>query len=347
LQFHKKAQNSSEPCGDNGWVPYLDTKCFKIFPNELKYRDEAENYCKEERFQSYIPSLVIIKSRSEQEFVANLVFNISGSFDSVWIDAKRNSDNKTFSWNDGSKIEYSNWSEGSPSEDVDSNCVQINSRFAKLLSSDEILETQSVEGAWSNVPCKKRNLVLCQKMQVWSFPQLQYEFLNARKELKDTKDQLSETQSEVKSLKSNPGILRKYEYSVIFKNKYIFILVPIGFIYVQMSGQQLPSILWPEVKWTEISNDYAGLFFRAVGGNASSFGQIQEESSPRLTQLQVVYGQSGQYFNADVTPGIWSNKVRTGGPGNGDNEHHALKVFVLNEEVRPRNSAIRIWIRTG
>ncbi len=96
LQFYKKAQNSFEPCGDNGWVPYLDTKCFKIFPNELKYRDEAENYCKEERFQSYIPSLVIIKSRSEQEFVANLVFNISGSFDSVWIDAKRNSDNKTF-----------------------------------------------------------------------------------------------------------------------------------------------------------------------------------------------------------------------------------------------------------
>ena len=53
--------------------------------------------------------------------------------------------------------------------------------------------------------------------------------------------------------------------------------VPIGFIYVQLSGQKDPQTLWPNTQWNNVSPNYAGLFFRAEGGNASSFGTIQDE----------------------------------------------------------------------
>jgi hypothetical protein len=79
------AENSFQPCGENSWVAYKDEKCFKIFPNKVRNRDEAEGTCKEERFQSFIPPLVIIKSEAEQEFLNNLIFNTSGSLDSDWI----------------------------------------------------------------------------------------------------------------------------------------------------------------------------------------------------------------------------------------------------------------------
>ncbi len=203
------AENSFPPCGENGWVAYKDEKCFKIFPNEVRNRDEAEGKCKEERFQSIIPSLVIIKSEAEQEFLNNLIFNTSGSVDNVWIGAKRNSDNKTFIWEDESEIEFSNWSEGSPSEDVERNCVQMDSQFANLFNSDEKLRIQSVEGVWSDVPCKKRNLVLCQKMQVWYFPQLQYEFLVVRKELTDARKELVDTKKELGDTKKELGDTKK------------------------------------------------------------------------------------------------------------------------------------------
>ena len=35
-------------------------------------------------------------------------------------------------------------------------------------------------------------------------------------------------------------------------------------------------------KWTEVTQSYAGLFFREEGGNSSSYGQPQLASAPHL-----------------------------------------------------------------
>lgn len=57
----------------------------------------------------------------------------------------------------------------------------------------------------------------------------------------------------------------------------ISITVPIGFIYVQLSEQQEPHHLWPNMIWSDVSFQYAGLFFRVLGGDSAHFNVTQEE----------------------------------------------------------------------
>ena len=58
---------------------------------------------------------------------------------------------------------------------------------------------------------------------------------------------------------------------------------------------QSPHILWPQTEWNNISRNYSGLFFRAEGGGAASFDQIQSEQT---RSLQILNGES-----TDVNPG--------------------------------------------
>jgi hypothetical protein len=53
------------------------------------------------------------------------------------------------------------------------------------------------EGKWNDVPCGKLNLVLCEKLQFWSFPQMQKTLLAVRKELSDTRNQLNDTRNQL------------------------------------------------------------------------------------------------------------------------------------------------------
>ncbi len=73
-------------------------------------------------------------------------------------------------------------------------------------------------------------------------------------------DSLNEEKKEIDNLKQNP--------------------VPIGFIYVQLPSQPEPKTLWPIVEWKDVTLDYAGLFFRAEGGNSESFGKLQTGNAP-------------------------------------------------------------------
>lgn len=124
----------------------------------------------------------------------------------------------------------------------------------------------------------------------------------------------------------------------------LILLVPIGFIYVQLSGQPEPSNIWPTVTWTEITSEYAGLFFRALGSGSASFGYIQAENSPRLTEVSNTL--VGSVFNDLQIPvnGGWSSWISTGSTS--AVSHWALQFLVSTGEVRPRNSAIRIWKRS-
>lgn len=124
--------------------------------------------------------------------------------------------------------------------------------------------------------------------------------------------------------------------------------VPLGFIYVQLKGQPEPSTTWPQVTWTEVSKDYEGLFFRVVGGKAAAFGTIQAESSPRFQQVRHHFSQDmcGTGVKA-ISPGTESVCIRTGAGVTDANVSNGLSFLVNNVEVKPTNTAMRIWKRTG
>jgi hypothetical protein len=73
-------------------------------------------------------------------------------------------------------------------------------------------------------------------------------------ELENVRKDVSKQQDEINNLKKNlssPGD------------------IPIGFLYTQLPNQTSPVELWPNMKWTEVTQQYFGLFFRAEGGHSS------------------------------------------------------------------------------
>ncbi|KAG4069888.1 hypothetical protein HA402_009595 [Bradysia odoriphaga] len=203
----------------------------------------------------------------------------------------------------------------------------------------EFARQQRSDMEWVDIACVIANWFICQKLQMWSPTNVQEALLNLRRELRDSaysvsneitdmKQQLEVAQTELTYLQANP--------------------VPIGFIYVQLSNQPHPSTLWPTVQWTQITSQYAGLFFRAEGGTSAQFGQTQTESSPRLTNVRGRIAMSAATATASITvpaTGFASPNLSVGATG--ANNHWGMSFTVSSAEVRPRNSAIRIWRRSG
>ena len=131
--------------------------------------------------------------------------------------------------------------------------------------------------------------------------------------------------------------------------------MPIGAIYVQYKGQQDPTTLFGGT-WEDISNEYAGCFFRASGGDAANFGEenqkggapnisgtyrgfprcdegtgclytpVTQASNTNITD-QVTLSQSGQWLHMDAS--------------------RSSTIYQSINEVRPLNSTILIWKRTA
>lgn len=117
--------------------------------------------------------------------------------------------------------------------------------------------------------------------------------------------------------------------------------VPIGFIYIQLPSQPTPNSLWQNGTWLDVTNEYAGLFFRVLGGNSESFENIQAESTPRLIEVETIGTYELLYHNH-----IYPNDVWTAGVSSGawtSDGHWRLRFKQSQAEVRPRNTAVRIW----
>jgi len=168
------------------------------------------------------------------------------------MDRSQNDGNyEMFRWTDNSDFSFSNWAQGNPQKLSGYDCVQINA-------------DESILGKWSNDPCNRNNLVVCQKMQTWTNDHIQEILLNERRENIKIFAQIEENFLDVNKRLSN---------SLEQQTK----LIPIGFIYVQLSGQSDPKSLWSTMEWTDVTTEYAGLFFRAEGGQSAKFGEIQAE----------------------------------------------------------------------
>lgn len=129
-------------------------------------------------------------------------------------------------------------------------------------------------------------------------------------------------------------------------------IIPIGFIYIQYRNQSTPDILFgTDGKWQDVSAEYAGEFFRAVGGNSASFGATQSEGLPNITGTfaltwGLLYsdgnGMSGAFTSNGslATPNPGSNNNRNGVVFNASNSN---SIYGASTHVTPYNSAVRIW----
>jgi hypothetical protein len=97
-----------------------------------------------------------------------------GADANFWIGAKRRPENvNEFVSNYGSVIDYDNFGEGFPTLETRRGCVMMESELSKQFSNISDLDQRAVNGEWRDMTCNMPNLVLCQKLQSWSLPQLQ------------------------------------------------------------------------------------------------------------------------------------------------------------------------------
>ncbi len=196
---------------------------------------------------------------------------------------------------------------------------------------------QSEEGSvgkWFEERCAKRNMVVCQKAPQISIKLLANIVFELRHSLQQTVSSLVETK---KKLIEN---LNKES-------------IPISFIYVQLPKDKAPSELWPSMTWQDISKDYEGVFFRVVGGDAASFGQVQQGNAPRLGTIHNSYNNNNAIKNqigspANITIPIngWSDASFTG-RNTGENSHYMNFKLTDIAEVRPKNMAVKMYRRTA
>ena len=139
-------------------------------------RDEALTACEGPNRASYMPSIVKIESKSEQKQIENYLFKRLGITENVWIGAKRDEDSSNFEWEDESELHYENWDKNRPSSDRNSNCAQI----------------RADSGKWTDIGCDGRGIVICEKLQMWTFPELLNEFFEWRRHMERSKEELIE-----------------------------------------------------------------------------------------------------------------------------------------------------------
>lgn len=131
--------------------------------------------------------------------------------------------------------------------------------------------------------------------------------------------------------------------------------MPVGAIYVQFAGQTDPTTLFGGT-WENVSAAYAGLFFRAEGGNAAAFGSAQGDGAPNITGTSLMrYGvdigsNTGAFtfLDGDGT----EKSIYTDQNSTQNNRRLSFSAYDSNNkyalaEIRPANSTIRIWKRTA
>lgn len=121
-------------------------------------------------------------------------------------------------------------------------------------------------------------------------------------------------------------------------------LFPVGMVYIQFPGQSKPEDLgWPGA-WSNISNEYAGNFFRAEGGVARSFNSGEQNHALENHTHFLFYGAPIQSRNAS-----WRVIVDDDYGHSYANNNYIGSAADANlaNETRPVNRTIRIWKRVS
>lgn len=215
-------QKQTTACNGSDWTEYKDEKCLKLIPKFFT-QEQGSHACRQEHPDS---RLVSIKSADEQRFIAKLIFETLKVHVNVWIGARRDlnssvSENGTkFFWEDRSEVtHFTDWAEGSPTTNVERDCIIMESALTKPGNSSE----DHHNGKWRDMTCEQANYIICEKLQEWTFKELQQTFFNYRRvtnvELENqqrnlnvtnatlisVEKKLNESLNELDNLKQNPG----------------------------------------------------------------------------------------------------------------------------------------------
>lgn len=319
--------------------------------------------------------VLTVNSEEEQAFVADLLFKKRTDIvDDIWLGARFDEASKNFRWQgdfgsglelsnkfDGKRANYANWQKGEkPQKNVNNSknsCVEI-------ISSDK-----THRGKWKVTSCSKFNIAVCERPQIWSASRQQAEILKLSRlnsYLLKENDKLQKLQEKNKKL-----IIFQHKNMKLVQN-----LIPIGFLYVQLPYEAPPSKLWSFIgyNWTDVSKNYSGIFFRVAGGDAASFGKIQDQEFPQIKDIFSGFcyvdnwddgcSRKGQYYKARYANAskkitldyngkdAWSRPIFSShfnilGGKDTYNTVNYLYFKTTKGPVRPRNMAVKVWKRNG
>ena len=277
---------SSSTC-ESDWISYSDRKCFKVLERKGSESEAKESCIKMDSSST----LITIESKDEQNFISNHMIKYSSISPNVWIGLEY-IDN-TFKWMDGKPLFYQNWGENS-GRDGNSKCVQLSLAKADL-------------GKWTDDLCRRKYLIVCQKKQS-TRTVLSEELKNITKfigKLQATNEKLQATidkhekANEKLKIEMNLSFFiikleRQYlavtndkqERAIENLNREIQSIIPLGFLYTQLPDQSPPEKLWPNMKWSEVTQQYSGLFFRAEGGGSEPFGRTQSANYSEISKIR-------------------------------------------------------------
>lgn len=255
-------------------------------------------------------SLLMVKEPELKDLLTTITDDI---YDNLWLGGKYDISTSQFRWINGEPLTYTNWADGFPRNDSDTEvCILLRPTGVK----------DAKEAKWEDSACQRRNLAFCQKTLTWTLDDAVNEIIRNRKELERLEDKLTAVENRV---------------------------VPVGSIYIEYYNQPSPLSLWPELSWQDITATYAGLFFRALGGNSNYWGSVQAECAPRISRYAYTwsYEPANEYIT-DIPPSGWSDPGQAGEFYiNGDRRYENLHFYTQSCEVRPKNQAVKIWKRVS
>lgn len=167
--------------------------------------------------------------------------------------------------------------------------------------------------------------------------------------LKDTAETTTMADSEYLYIYSNENV-KKISLSSL--NNILKASLPVGFIYMQLRGQSTPDVLFNTTgKWQDISNQFAGEFFRVSGGNSASFGSVQNEGLPNIIgSINGIICMDTSSMSGSFLPssGFTRTYAINGGGIQGYRNINfyasgSNSLYGASAHVTPYNSAIRIW----
>ncbi len=217
-----------------------------------------------------------------------------------------------FHWSDGSNLTFTNWANGYPKVRTTDSCIQM--------SSDE-----EVRGKWSNEPCTRKNLVVCEKEQTWSLKKLQ---------------------ALVVQTMQNPVPLG-----------FIYVQLP-----QEKSPQEIwPWMSWTDISpqfdstFFRVAGSKAEVFGKTQPElipfiDSVEYTDCQWKPTDACAKLKA---EDRYLWGQNISQsGGWSGKVSSPNAFNIGNSpastyKAAMRFHVTPGEVRPKNMAVKVWKRTG
>lgn len=286
-------------------------KCYEIPDKDvvMSFEDAKKECAALEGLQAELP---MVKTYDEQRFLRWFLLKSRRGVDNYWLGghALTLDINGTWVWNDGTNVSYSNFFKG---EALEGNLGPEKSDYKDCL---EFSSQIQFPGKWFKVPCDKKNAVVC-----------------VRPAVVDPYDQVRR-------------MLINLKISIEIWHR---LVIPIGYVYIQWERYPEPDILWPHFKWTEI-HVHSNNFFRVIGNQTGSWEEIQEENSPmvRMVAMEQSDDNTPLLKSIEIPKQGWSDAIYVSSTGLSTPLRRDYMKFFTSQsgEVRPRNVAVKVWIRS-